>query len=138
MPQQPQHVPGDFGVLGQMPRPCKPDSMVSPLCYMAPSSQPTEDFANVDSMPCLAGCQKDATTATWSEHAEAWTSMESGSTMCSTEAVVGSQSTRKSFYSTGLPEDHPAREHVSSPPNRLLHDLHDAKLHKFLEDMRLP
>ena len=107
---------------------------------VAPTSQPSEALAEPDSLPSLADSSWNAEQLngtpvgpeTWDEEMKAWkTSWESGSTMSVCSAPDTSQETRKSFYSTGVPEED---SEAVSPPNRLLHNMHGANLQQFLED----
>ena len=130
-----------------MRQPCKPDAVsidVDLLNGVAPSTQPLEAFGSPDPFPSFADGQavragqpdsKFLPTRTWEDQSKVCkASWESGSTMCSAEANDDNNDspvTRKSFFSTGIPEE----PGTLSPPNRLLHNLHDVNLNHFLEDV---
>ena len=121
--------------LAKLPEPCKPESFGMDLLHTVSATQPDELFES-DEAPCFPDTVCRGNLTPDDKHADL------GVASCSTtdtrrelydhgDLSDGEDdfiSRKNSFYSHGTAEDW---DHTL-PPNRLLHDHHNAKLRAFL------
>mmetsp|Transcript_9099 Transcript_9099/g.21829 ORF Transcript_9099/g.21829 Transcript_9099/m.21829 type:complete len:176 (-) Transcript_9099:194-721(-) len=129
-----------FDALSRMRQPFKPDALsldVDLLNAVAPTSQPKSEHDCDSSIPAWGASKQfsesgDPLLLRMASHDKGafHASLETHSTMCS-EREVSVAEMRKSFHSTG-----PGVAGHMSPPNRLLHDRHEANMLEFAKELR--